>query len=126
MRKYFIQINHKIYKGKIENILKKEKGVINTINPNSFCESLKDKVFKKALLNSNLLVANAIGIDFSLKFMFNSKIPKITGSDIHNIFLNHAKNNYYRVSFIGSKEENLILLKKRFPLFIINIEFLDK
>ena len=55
----------------------KKKTIINTINPHSFCVAKKDKYFKEALLNSDIIVPDGIGIVLACRLVLGMKIDRI-------------------------------------------------
>ena len=63
--------------------------IINCINPHSFIVSLKDYIFCKSLLNTNLNLIDGIGIYIYLKFFRKlNRVNRITGYDIFEKLLN--------------------------------------
>lgn len=100
----------------------KEKTVINTINPHSFCVAVKDETFRKALVNSNILIPDGIGIVKAIKFLSNKKIKRITGADLHNHLIKLAKKNYLKVFYLGASNTTLDKIKKKVAFDYPNIK----
>jgi N-acetylglucosaminyldiphosphoundecaprenol N-acetyl-beta-D-mannosaminyltransferase len=89
------------------------KTIINTINPHSYCLSVSDTMFKKALQNSDILLPDGIGIVFAIKFLYKKRIKKISGSDLHIHLLKKANDERLRIFYMGSSQETLIKIKNR-------------
>lgn len=109
----------KIFTDPLYNINFKKKLVINTINPHSFCLTKNDKTFKNALLESDILLPDGIGIVYALKFLNNIKVKKIAGFDLFIFLMKKMQDNNGKVFFLGSSIENLtkikIKLNKEYP-----------
>ena len=104
--KYLISTSLPIFK-------KNEKIIINTINPHSFYVAENDKIFKNALLESNFLVPDGLGVVLVLKFFKKIKIQRITGWDIHQFYLQYANAKCLKVFYMGSSEETLFYIEKK-------------
>ncbi len=93
--------------------------VINTINPHSYATAKKDKIFKEALKQSDVLLPDGIGIVLAIRFLSGIKTSPITGSDIHQKLLEHAHVNKLKVFYLGASSQTLALIinkvEKQFP-----------
>lgn len=108
---YFV--NYRISLG-LPNYFPKDKIIVNTINPHSYCVAKKDIEFEKALLNSDYLFPDGIGIVWAVKFLYNFEIQKISGFDVHFHFLNSLNNRGCgKVFYLGSSNETLTLIKSK-------------
>ena len=65
-----------IFNSKLTTISTNKRVVINTINPHSYCVALKDSVFRDALLDSDILLPDGIGIVYASRILKNKKIKK--------------------------------------------------
>jgi len=90
-----------------------EKLIVNTINPHSYCISLKDSLFKKSLLRSDILLPDGIGIVFAEKILNNNKIIKIAGYDIFIFLMNKINKEKGKVFFLGSTNKVLKAIKRK-------------
>ena len=81
--------------------------IINTINPHSFCVAEDDKKFKEALIKSDILIPDGIGIVWRLRFLRSKKIFRITGADMHDYLLKYANSKKLRIFYLGSNEKTL-------------------
>ncbi len=102
----------------------REKTIINTINPHSYCVSKKDSAFKKALESSDFLLPDGVGIVLAAKILNGQKIQKIAGYDIFMYLMNYLDANKGSCFFLGASEQTLALIKKKatneYPNITIN------
>jgi len=106
-------VNHHIYAAPLSEILCENRCIINTINPHSYCEAKKDRVFKEALLSSDLLLPDGSGIVLATKILTGKKINKIAGADIHKYLLEQAHIKNQKVFYLGASQSTLQLIKNR-------------
>ncbi len=106
-------INHHIYKDLLSEIPLGKKCIINTINPHSFCEAKKDRVFTEALLSSDVLLPDGSGIVLATKILIGKKIKKIAGADIHHYLLEQAHLKSQNVFYLGASVSTLQLIENR-------------
>lgn len=57
--------------------------LINTINPHSYCVTKRDDLFREALMQSDVLIPDGIGIVLAARILKKRKIKKIAGADLH-------------------------------------------
>ena len=93
-------IDKNVFSEDLNTINLDKKTIINTINPHSFCVSKNDKIFQKALINSDILLPDGSGIVLAAKFLRGKKIKKIAGADIHKHLLIHADKHQKKVFYI--------------------------
>lgn len=91
----------------------KGKTIINTINPHSYCIAKNDLSFKTALLNSDVLLPDGIGIVWAAKTLHNQRIQKIAGYDIFIYLMEHLNKTNGSCFFLGASKNTLNLIKKR-------------
>ena len=99
-----------------------KKTIINTINPHSYCEAKKDKLFAEALLSSEVLLPDGSGIVLATKILTGKNINKIAGSDIHQYLLEQAYLNRQKVFYLGASISTLQLIENRIHKEFPNIE----
>ncbi|MFD2035793.1 WecB/TagA/CpsF family glycosyltransferase [Belliella marina] len=116
-------LGYKVFNGKLEDISFDQKLIINTINPHSYNTARKDKVFKSALSNSDILLPDGIGIVLAGKLLQNIQMERITGSDLFQSILERSKEKPCRCFFLGSSEETLSLIERRLSKEYPNITF---
>lgn len=105
---------YNLFNKDIETIFHSTGGIIHTLNPHSYCVALKDEIFQKALVTSDYLIADGIGIVLAERILFGNKTKKITGSDIHQEFLKFCNKNCLRVFYLGSTPRVLDLIEKKY------------
>jgi N-acetylglucosaminyldiphosphoundecaprenol N-acetyl-beta-D-mannosaminyltransferase len=66
------------------------KKLVNTINPHSYCVTKRDNLFREALLQSDVLIPDGIGIVLAASILKKGKINKIAGADLHAHLLQKA------------------------------------
>lgn len=115
---YTLDIRKEIVLDNIKNIIENnQKAYLSCINPHSYYLAKNDILFKKALNGSNILVPDGIGIVYGLRFLLNIDIKeRITGQDIFEGILNTTFSEKKSVFFLGSSENVLSKIKKKFIL----------
>lgn len=87
--------------------------IINTINPHSYCEAKKDEVYRQALLDSDILLPDGIGIVWAAKVINRVKIKRFAGYDLHIQLLEQFNETGGRVFYMGSTNHTLEKIKDR-------------
>jgi len=95
------------------NFSDKEKVVINTINPHSYCISKVDANFKHSLKSSDVLIPDGSGIVLAARVLLNKKIDKITGPDLHEHLLNDLNKTKGSCFYMGSSDATLDLIRDK-------------
>lgn len=107
-------LNYNIYCNVVDDIkLHQLHGIINTINPHSYCVAKNDKLFYKSLNDSTLLLPDGSGIVLAAKFLLNRRIQKIAGSDIHIHLLKELNNKGGKVFYLGASNITLEKIAER-------------
>ena len=116
-------LNFNINSASLESIDFNQIKTINTINPHSYCISLKDVDFHIALNDSDLLLPDGIGIVWAEFFLNNNKIKKIAGFDLFLFLMNKLNNENGKVFFLGSTNETLDKIRKKVRVDYPNVTF---
>lgn len=118
-------MNNKFFHYTLSNDLpivkEKETIVVNTLNAHSFITAEKDIEFKKALLESNILVPDGIGITIALKLFKKQNLKRLTGWDVHQFYLNYANRNNLKVFYMGAAEDTLSKIRKKIDIHYPNV-----
>lgn len=116
---------YSVYASSVNNIVidNQKKVVINTINAHSYIVAKKDIEFKKALVNSDILLPDGEGIVLMSKEIVNKKIKKIAGADIHLHLLKLAQENKLKCFYLGASDNTLQLIKDKLSKQYPNINF---
>jgi N-acetylglucosaminyldiphosphoundecaprenol N-acetyl-beta-D-mannosaminyltransferase len=97
--------------------------VINTINPHCYCEAKDDESYKEALLQSDILIPDGIGIVWAVRYLTGSKIKRFAGSDLHSYLLQRMNDIGGKVFYMGSSHSTLHQIqnkiKREFPNIIV-------
>lgn len=110
-----------VYTGRLEDLSFNKKIIINTINPHSYCEAKKDKLFAQALATSDVLLPDGFGIVLATKIVTGNKIKKIAGADIHQFLVAEANSKNQKVFYLGASNTTLQLIEKRIGSEFSNI-----
>ena len=87
--------------------------VINTINPHSWICAGKDPLFKNALLHSDRLLPDGVGIVWAARMLNHCKIRKTAGFDFHRMVLEVLAKTGGSVFYMGSNPETLYRIQQR-------------
>ena len=106
MKTYNI-FGYNVFAGTVHDWDLNSKTLINTFSPNSYGLAVKDISFKKALLNTDILVMDGVGIAVGSLLLHGRNIKKIAGQDCFDYLIYHANRNGWKVFFLGSSEVTL-------------------
>jgi len=102
----------------------KDKLLINTINTHSFNLTLEDQEFREALIKSDVLLPDGVGILLALRVLNKIKRNKIAGYDLLLYELNRLNKSGGKCFFLGSSEKVLHLIadriKKEYPAILLS------
>jgi N-acetylglucosaminyldiphosphoundecaprenol N-acetyl-beta-D-mannosaminyltransferase len=115
-------LNYSIYNDSLLDLTTRNKTIINTLNSHSYCLALNDSVFRKALLSSDILLPDGIGIVYASKFLNNKFLKKISGADLHDYLINKANMEASKVFYLGSSSSTLEKIKNKITIECPNIK----
>ena len=81
-------LGYNVFSGDKELLSAGEKGIINTISPHSYIIAWKDRLFHDALMESDIILPDGVGIIMAARFLAGKQIEKIAGSDLHDVIIN--------------------------------------
>ena len=115
MSKYmpFNILNYPVFTAQLDAIFLKEKATINTINQYSYCIAEEDAHFKKALMGSDVLLPDGVGIVIAAKWLYGKKIEKIAGADLHTFLLNKLNGLQGSCFYMGAAPDTLKKIQNR-------------
>jgi N-acetylglucosaminyldiphosphoundecaprenol N-acetyl-beta-D-mannosaminyltransferase len=116
-------LNYKVYKGTLSQIDLEKNKIINTINSHSFCVAKKDTAFKKALVLSDILLPDGIGIVWAEKFLNGNTINKIAGYDLFLFLMHKLEKEKGTVFFLGASNDTLNKIKAKCKIDFPNVTF---
>lgn len=93
--------------------IKNQKHLITTINAHCYNLSQKDKFYKEALLNSDVLIPDGISVVWAVRWLTGQNLKKIAGADLFYYEMNRLQGISGSCFFLGSSDENLSKIKKR-------------
>jgi len=113
-----------VFKGSLGDLNYKKSNhfLINTISPNSYGLAVKDPSVKEALQKSDLLILDGLYFGWAALFKQGIRINRIAGWDAFVFFSNQLNSNKGRVFFLGSTEETLQKIRKRYNKDYPNVE----
>ena len=96
--------------------------VINTISPNSYGLSTKDKVFRESLKNTEYLVLDGVYFAIASILLNFRNIKKNQGPDVFYNFINRLGKEKSKAFFLGSTPDTLKKIETRIHQEYPNIE----
>lgn len=113
-----------IFNAPLDKIDLKQKTLINTINQYSYVLTMKDPVFREALMSSNVLLPDGVGMTMASKFLNGIKVNKIAGAELHQFLLEKLQRDGGTCFYLGSSESTLGKIKehvaREFPGVTVN------
>lgn len=103
--------NYTLYNQPLEQ-LRTTKALINTINAHSFNVSQTDPKFKEALINSDALLPDGVGVVWALKVLTGQKVKKIAGADLFAYEMERLNTFGGKCFFLGSTVATLRKIRK--------------
>lgn len=115
-------MGYPIFADKLEQLFPITKRTINTINQYSYCVAENDPHFKEALMESDILLPDGIGITLAAQFLLGKKIKKIAGADLHLQVLKYLNTTNGSCFYLGASSETLTKIKAKMTLEYPNIK----
>src|SRR5690554_3394837 len=106
-------LEYRVFSGTLRELPASKKLLISTINQYSFCIAERDPEFKQALLNSDILLPDGVGVVAAVKFLSGKKISKIAGADLFYHLAYDLNITGGKCFFLGSSEETLRKIKEK-------------
>lgn len=102
------------------NEINEQKALITTLNAHCYNISRIDHLYEQALLHSNVIIPDGIGVVHALRLLTGKKVKKIAGADLFLYELNCLQQKGGKCFFLGSTNNTLNLIKEK-----INQEYPD-
>ena len=106
-------LGYKIFSGEKDFFSSPVSGVVNTLSPHSYIVARNDDMFREALMASDFLIPDGIGIVMAVKYLNGVKIKRITGSDIHEVIRRSLNNKKGSCFYLGSSDRTLDIIKAK-------------
>lgn len=113
---------YSIFNSDIDIVDTGSKCLINTINQYSYTIAEEDAGFKKALVESDILLPDGVGIVLASKLLKNKKVKKIAGADVHRHLLEKLNREGGSCFYMGSTQKTLAAIEKRIAADYPNIK----
>ena len=97
---------------------------INCLNPHSYVVGKTDSLFRSALLESDILLPDGVGITLGAR-LHGKKMARITGFDVFDILMGFCNNMRLRILFVGSTEATLAKIVQKCEEEYPNLERVD-
>lgn len=115
-------VGYELFTKTLDDLPHSKKLVINTINQYSFCIAEKEQDFKDALMQSDILLPDGIGIVAAVKLQSGESIKKISGSHLHYHLLDKLNKEYGSCFYLGASEKTLLKIKEKLSIEYPNIK----
>ena len=115
-------MNYKIFTQSLNDLNLEKRQIINTINPHSYVTAKQDPLFHTALNNSDILIPDGSGIVLAAKQLYNKRIKKIAGDDLHTFLLEKMNEQQGKVFYMGASMETLKEIEKKLSFEYPNIQ----
>jgi len=112
-----------IFVSRLDQIDLKHKYAINTLNQFSYVIAERDPEFKEALMSSDILLPDGVGIVAAAKILKGEKIKKIAGADLHQFLLEKLNAENGSCFYLGASNETLAKINKRLSAEYPNVSF---
>jgi N-acetylglucosaminyldiphosphoundecaprenol N-acetyl-beta-D-mannosaminyltransferase len=107
-------LGYDIFSGEKQFFSNGFRGVVNTISPHSYIEARNDSLFHEALMASDIIIPDGVGIVMACKVLAGKKTTKIAGSDLHEVIINALNERKGSCFYLGSSDATLQKIKERF------------
>lgn len=87
--------------------------VVNTLNPHSWVTAERDNEFKHALVNSDNLIPDGMGIVLAARWLTGLRIRKMAGADLHRMVLRQLNHTSGSVFYLGASTATLNAIVER-------------
>ncbi|TWR27627.1 WecB/TagA/CpsF family glycosyltransferase [Mucilaginibacter pallidiroseus] len=112
-----------VFVSRLDQIDLKHKYAINTINQFSYVIAERDPEFKEALMSSDILLPDGVGIVAAAQVLKGEKINKIAGADLHRFLLEKLNAENGSCFYLGASSETLNKIKNRLSGDYPNVNF---
>lgn len=106
-------LGYSVFSDRLDRLRLGNSILVNTINQYSYCLAEEDSAFKKALLNSDVLLPDGVGIVIASKILDGNKITKIAGADIHLFLLQKLEREKGSCFYMGASQSTLNKIRAR-------------
>jgi N-acetylglucosaminyldiphosphoundecaprenol N-acetyl-beta-D-mannosaminyltransferase len=112
-----------VYNDSLDSLPLRSKLLVSTINQYSYCISQEDSTFKKALLESDVILPDGVGIVAAAKWLNGVSIKKIAGADFHDFQLKRLNEIHGSCFYLGASNDTLSKIEERLKKEYPNVSF---
>ena len=116
-------LGYPVFSASLNQLPQKSKLLVNTINQYSYCIAERDADFKKALMESDVLLPDGVSMVLTAKLLHGKSLKKIAGADLHNFLLNKLNSENGRCFYLGSSQHTLDKISSKIAADYPNITF---
>jgi N-acetylglucosaminyldiphosphoundecaprenol N-acetyl-beta-D-mannosaminyltransferase len=113
---------YSIFTSKLDELDISNKTLINTINQNAYVVAENDEKFKQALVESDILLPDGIGIVAAAKLFLGKKAKKIAGADLHHYLIEKLNKQNGSCFYLGASQSTLDKIKQKLSIENPNIK----
>jgi N-acetylglucosaminyldiphosphoundecaprenol N-acetyl-beta-D-mannosaminyltransferase len=106
-------LDYTIFNSSLSKLRFDTKCLISTVNQYSYMVAEKDEDFKRALIGSDILLPDGVGIVAAAKMLNGNNVKKIAGADIHQHLLQKLNAEGGKCFYLGSSESTLAAIRNR-------------
>jgi N-acetylglucosaminyldiphosphoundecaprenol N-acetyl-beta-D-mannosaminyltransferase len=106
-------LGYKVYSGSNQFFSTEINGVVNTISPHSYIIAREDHHFHEALMASDFIIPDGVGIIMATRILSGKKIKKIAGSDLHKVIISALNERKGSCFYLGSSDATLEKIRER-------------
>jgi N-acetylglucosaminyldiphosphoundecaprenol N-acetyl-beta-D-mannosaminyltransferase len=114
--------NYRISKQFAFDSIPSTKTIVNTINPHSWVTADEDEEFRSALLESDVLLPDGVGIVLTARLLWRERFSKMAGDDLHKMILAKLNQVSGRCFYLGASEEVLDRIRQKLQKEYPNIQ----
>lgn len=99
--------------------IKQQKMLISTLNAHCYNLTQNDAYYQQALLHSDVIIPDGVGVTWAIKWLTGQRIQKIAGADLFFYEMERLQQNGGKCFFLGSSPDILqkieMRIKREYP-----------
>ncbi len=115
-------LGYPVFGASLDQLPQKSKLLINTINQYSYCIAEKDGGFKKALMESDVLLPDGVSMVITARLLRGKNLKKIAGADAHQFLLNKMNAESGSCFYLGSSQITLDKIRTKIAVDYPNLK----
>ncbi|WP_448701374.1 WecB/TagA/CpsF family glycosyltransferase [Mucilaginibacter sp. AW1-3] len=104
---------YRLFNHTLNELPDKSSILVNTINQYSYCIANEDSDFKEALIKSDVLLPDGIGVVLAARLLTGEKMKKIAGADLHDHLLQKLNERSGSCFYLGASNATLKIITER-------------